>query len=69
MGAHRPVAWSFDNLLVEDVTLTFRAILLYNSSKDDRAIAVIDKGVDQVITAGPLTLYANPAQPYLLILQ
>jgi hypothetical protein len=69
LRAHRPVAWAFQDALVANVTITFRAVLLYNSSKSNRAMAVIDKGVDQVITAGPLTLFTRPDMPYLIILQ
>lgn len=65
----RPVAWAFQDKLVANVTVIFRAVLLYNASKSNRAIAVIDKGVDISVEAGPITLFTNPVTPYLLILQ
>ena len=57
---------AFDDVQVLAVTLTFRAVLLYNSSKANRAIVILDKGVDVVLTAGPMYLFSNPASPYLL---
>lgn len=63
----RPVLWAFDDRIVGNVTITFRAILLYNASKSNRSIAVIDKGVDVVVLAGPITLFTNPAAPYLIM--
>lgn len=61
--------WSFEDDTVENVTVTFRAILLYNASKANRAIMVLDRGVDVVITAGPLQLLTNPAQPHLPLIR
>ena len=67
--AYRPVAWAFQDAVVANVTITFRAVLLYNSSKSNRAIAVIDKGIDVSILAGPITLFTRPDSPYLILLQ
>lgn len=57
---------AFQDLLVSNVTLTFRAVLLYNASKANRAIAVLDKGIDVVLLAGPLAVLNNPNSPNLI---
>lgn len=57
---------AFADLLVSNVTLTFRAVLLYNASKANRAIAVLDKGIDVVLLAGPLAVLNNPNSPNLI---
>ena len=57
---------AFDDVAVSNVTVTFRAVLLYNSSKANRAIAVFDKGIDTVLIAGSLVLLNNPVAPYLI---
>ncbi len=56
----------FEDVTVSNVTVTFRAVLLYNASKDNRAIAVLDRGIDVVLTAGPMVIMSNPAKPFLL---
>lgn len=62
--AHMGVV-AFDDATVANVTLTFRAILLYNASKANRAIAVLDRGVDVVLTNGPLT-FKSSTTPFLV---
>ncbi len=61
----RPVV-KFDEALTEGVTVTFRGILVYNASKANRAIIVLDRGLDVVVTNGPLRMFANPVSPYLI---
>ncbi len=56
----------FDEATLTHCTVTFRAVLLYNASKANRAIAVLDRGVDVVVTDGPITIFANSANPYLI---
>jgi hypothetical protein len=58
----------FEELTVSGVTLTFRGMLLYNSSKANRAIAVLDKGIDIVLTAGVLRIGTNTVQPDLVFI-
>src|SRR5262245_56734816 len=41
----------FNDLSVASLTLSFRGLLIYNSSKANRAILIIDKGVDIILTA------------------
>lgn len=62
-------AWAFEDETVTGVTITFRGVLLYNSSKANRAIAVYDRGGDVVLTNGPLTLFTNPVQPFLVMVR
>lgn len=57
---------AFENAIVQDVTVTFRAVLIYNSSKANRAIAVLDRGVDVILTDGAMVLTNNPAAPNLI---
>jgi hypothetical protein len=52
--------------LLEDVSMTFRGILIYNASKQNRAIAIIDRGVDVTLTNGTLELFENPAATKLI---
>jgi hypothetical protein len=47
---------AFDEVEVENVTVTFRAVLIYNASKANRAIMILDRGIDVILTAGPLVL-------------
>jgi len=47
---------AFDELEVANVTVTFRSVLIYNASKANRAILILDRGIDVVVTAGPLVL-------------
>ena len=56
----------FDDVEVEEVTVSFRAILIYNASKANRAILILDRGIDVNLTAGTLELFTNPISPYLL---
>lgn len=56
----------FDDLIVNNVTVTFRALLIYNASKASRAILIIDRGVDVVVTSGPLKFRVPSANPFLL---
>ncbi len=46
----------FDDLAWTSSSITARGALFYNSSKSDRAIIVLDFGVDQSSTAGTFTL-------------
>lgn len=59
--------WAFEDLTVTGVTVTFRGILLYNASKANRAIVALDRGVDVVISSGPLSLFTNPAAPFVVV--
>lgn len=45
----------FTEAVFVPVTVTFRAVLIYNASKANRAIMILDRGIDVVITAGALT--------------
>ena len=56
----------FDAVSVASVTINFRAVLLYNASKSNRAIAIFDKGIDSVLTSGTLKLIVNPISNNLL---
>ena len=60
-------AWAWQDVLVADVTVTYRAILLYNASKANRAICVVDRGVDEEIVAGPIILFWNSAAGHLVV--
>jgi hypothetical protein len=42
----------FDNVIFSNVSLTARGALIYNSSKSNRAIAVLDFGEDKTSTTG-----------------
>lgn len=65
-GLTYPAGLAFDSVSFGGLTITFRAVLLYNASKANRAIAVLDRGVDVVLTAGPLVFFTNPTNPALL---
>lgn len=43
---------SFDNATWSSGTFTARAALVYNSSKSDRAVAVLDFGGDKTVSSG-----------------
>ena len=43
------------------------AALLYNASKANRAIMVLDRGIDVVVTAGPVVFITNHVSPYLIV--
>ena len=58
----------FDDTNALDVTVTFRAVLIYNASKANRAIMVLDRGIDVVITAGPIDFLTNHVSPYLIVI-
>lgn len=51
---------------LENVSMTFRGILIYNASKQNRAIIIIDRGVDVTLTNGTLELFENPAATKLI---
>lgn len=59
---------AFDVFTQSPFTVTFRGILLYNSSKANRAIMVLDQGVDVVLADGRLTLRNNPYNPYPVVI-
>lgn len=46
----------FDDTTWSAATITARGALIYNSSKSDRAIAVLDFGADKVSTGGDFTV-------------
>jgi len=41
--------WSFSNSLWENATFTARGALIYNSTKDDKTVAVLDFGSDKTV--------------------
>lgn len=57
---------AFEDTSTPGVTITFRAVLIYNASKANRALLVLDRGIDVVITGGNLALFSNAAQPHLI---
>lgn len=46
----------FNDLTFTSVTLTARGCLIYNSTQGNRAVAVLDFGVDKSATAGDFTI-------------
>ena len=52
----------FDDVSWSAATFTARGGLVYNSSKSDKAVAVIDFGSDKAVSGGTLTIqFPNPA--------
>lgn len=50
-------AWlDFDDLTFPSATLTARGALIYNSTQDNKAVAVLDFGSDKTSTAGNFTI-------------
>lgn len=47
---------SFDNTTWSNATITARGALIYNSSKSDKAVAVLDFGSDKTSTDGDFTI-------------
>jgi hypothetical protein len=47
---------SFDNTTWSAATITARGALIYNSSKTNKAVAVLDFGADKTSTAGDFTI-------------
>lgn len=61
--------WAFTATnFVGPFTMTFRSLLLYNSTKQNRALMVLDKGIDITLVAGPLNFFTNPGAPYPIML-
>lgn len=56
---------NFDNV-VFDAAVTARCALIYNSSKDDRAIAVLDFGSDKTSANFTITMPGNSATTALI---
>jgi len=46
----------FDDAVWTDATFTARGALIYNSSKANKVVAVLDFGSDKVVSAGTFTL-------------
>ena len=46
----------FDLIEWESATLTYRGALVYNATKDNRAIAVLDRGMSKTVTNGTITI-------------
>jgi hypothetical protein len=58
----------FDPIEWETTSLTYRGVLIYNASKDNRAIKVIDRGMNKTTVNGPISISdAAPAMPLVLI--
>jgi hypothetical protein len=51
----------FDNVTYGPVTITYRQMLLYNSTKANRAVAVFTFDSDRVISGGNLIIQMPPA--------
>jgi hypothetical protein len=49
------VVVTFNNLLFSSLTVTYRQVLIYNSSKANRAVAVFVFDSDRVISGGDVT--------------
>jgi hypothetical protein len=47
---------SFDNATWSSASFTCRGALIYNSSKADRSVAVLNFGSDKIVTNGTLTV-------------
>ena len=59
----------FDDVSWSAATFTARGGLVYNSSKSDKAVAVIDFGSDKAVSGGTLTVqFPNPATAVPVIL-
>jgi hypothetical protein len=57
IGSSGSVAWlTFDNTLWPAATITARGALIYDSSKSDVAIAVLDFGADKTVTNDTFTV-------------
>jgi hypothetical protein len=50
-------------------TFSTRGALIYNASKADRSIAVLDFGVDQVVVGQPFLIQAPPDNPQTAIIR
>lgn len=48
---------AFDDVTFSTVTVTARGALIYNSSKSNKAVAVLDFGAEKTATAGDLIVY------------
>lgn len=59
---------NFSSVVWPPVSITFRGALLYNASKDNRAVAVLNFGSDKVANGTPVTvtLPASTAQTALI---
>ncbi len=57
VGSQGLIAWlTFDNALWPNATITARGALIYDSSKSDVAIAVLDFGADKTVTNDTFTV-------------
>jgi len=54
---------TFNDPIWEDSVITARGALIYNQSKQQRAVAVIDFGVDRVSNHGPFRVAFPPVGP------
>lgn len=54
---------NFDDAQFGTVTITYRYALIYNSSKSNRAVAVVDFGSSRTVSGGNLTIAMPPATP------
>ena len=52
---------SFNDLVLSSMTVTYRQVLIYNSSKANRAVAVFIFDSDRVISGGDVTFQMPPA--------
>ena len=59
---------AFQDVSVNSVTVTFRAILIYNSTRANRALMILDRGIDVVVSSGTVFLSSNPYRPNLIVL-
>ena len=55
------VVVSFNDLVFSSLTVTYRQVLIYNSSKANRAVAVFVFDSDRVISGGNVTFQMPPA--------
>jgi hypothetical protein len=65
VNGHGVVA--FDPASIPSATIQFRGVLIYNRSKGNRAIKVVDRGVDVVHGPGPLSFFSSSSNPYLIL--
>lgn len=56
----------FDPATITNCTVTFRGIVIYNSSKSNKVIQIMDRGVDVNVINGDLVLSNSGGDPHLI---
>jgi hypothetical protein len=63
----RKVLWDFADVVFNPASFTWRSGLIYNASKANRSVAVLDFGQDQIATVNATIVWPDPSDNLAII--